>query len=105
VPDAQRLLAAVRRRRFERGEIVFHRTTRPTPWTSSARPVRGAGHDAARRHGDDCGSWPGETFGETALLAAHAKRMATVRAIEPAETFALGESEFARLRTERSRSP
>ena len=41
---------------------------------------------------------PGETFGETALLAARAKRTATVRALEAAETFALGDGEFASLR-------
>lgn len=41
---------------------------------------------------------PGEAFGETALLAARAKRTATVLALEPAETFALGDEEFARLR-------
>jgi CRP/FNR family transcriptional regulator, cyclic AMP receptor protein len=41
---------------------------------------------------------PGDAFGETALLAASAKRTATVSALEPAETLALGEGEFARLR-------
>jgi CRP-like cAMP-binding protein len=41
---------------------------------------------------------PGEAFGETALLAVQARRAATVRAIEPGETVALGDAEFARLR-------
>src|SRR5262249_28609243 len=36
----------------------------------------------------------------TALLAARAKRTATVRALEPAETFALDDASFASLRGE-----
>lgn len=97
--DVQRLLAVARRRTFARGEVVFHRddpadtlhviskgrfavqVTTPLGDTATIA-VRGLG----------------ETFGETALLAAQARRAATVRALEPAETFALGDEEFAHLR-------
>src|SRR5690242_1731404 len=98
--DAQRVLAVARRRRFDRGEIVFHRDD-----PADTLHVISKGRFAVQVTtplGDTATiavRGPGETFGETALLAAHAKRTATVRALEPAETFALGDEEFARLRT------
>jgi CRP/FNR family transcriptional regulator, cyclic AMP receptor protein len=97
--DRRRFLAISRRRRFARGEVVFHRDdpadslhlvvngrfavliTTPLGQTATLA-VRGAG----------------DSFGETALLAARAKRTATVRALEAAETFAVDEVAFAELR-------
>jgi CRP/FNR family cyclic AMP-dependent transcriptional regulator len=97
--DRRRFLAISRRRRFARGEVVFHRDdpadslhlvvngrfavliTTPLGQTATLA-VRGAG----------------DSFGETALLAARAKRTATVRALEAAETFAVDEAAFAELR-------
>jgi CRP/FNR family transcriptional regulator, cyclic AMP receptor protein len=97
--DRRRFLAIARRRRFARGEVVFHRddpadsmhlvvkgrfaVSMMTPLGQTATlAVRGAG----------------DSFGETALLAARAKRTATVRALEAAETFAVDEASFAELR-------
>jgi CRP-like cAMP-binding protein len=97
--DVQRLLAVARRRRFDRGEVVFHRDdpadtlhfiTRGRFAVRVMTPLGDTATIAIRG--------PGDAFGETALLAATAKRTATVSALEPAETFALGEREFARLR-------
>lgn len=97
--DRRRFLAIARRRRFARGEVVFHRddpadsmhlvvkgrfaVLMMTPLGQTATlAVRGAG----------------DSFGEAALLAARAKRIATVRALEASETFAVDESAFAELR-------
>ncbi|HEX6788778.1 MAG TPA: Crp/Fnr family transcriptional regulator [Gaiellaceae bacterium] len=101
VPDADvdRLLAGARRRRFARGEVVFHRDDPADSlhFVSKGRfavrvmtPLGDTATIAVRGAGD--------TFGETALLAARPKRTATVRALEPSETYALGEQEFARVR-------
>jgi CRP/FNR family cyclic AMP-dependent transcriptional regulator len=97
--DARQLLAAATRRRFERGEVVFHRDD-----PADTLHVIGKGRFAVQVMtplGDTATiavRGPGEAFGETALLAARARRTATVRALEPAETFALGDEEFAHLR-------
>jgi CRP/FNR family cyclic AMP-dependent transcriptional regulator len=101
VPDAdvQRLLAVARRRRFARGEVVFHRDDPAdtlhfiTKGRFAVRVMTPLGDTATIAV-----RGPGDAFGETALLAATAKRTATISALEPAETFALGEEEFARLR-------
>ena len=97
--DGRRLLAIAKRRRFARGEIVFHRddpadtlhlvgkgrfaVLMRTPLGQTAMlAVRG----------------PADSFGETALLAARAKRTATVRALEAGETHAVDAQAFAELR-------
>jgi CRP-like cAMP-binding protein len=98
--DVRLLLSVARRRRFERGEVVFHcddpadslhliasgrfavRVMTPlgdTVWIA----VRGAG----------------ENFGEMALIDDAARRSATVSALEAAETFAVYKPEFDRLRS------
>jgi CRP/FNR family transcriptional regulator, cyclic AMP receptor protein len=97
--EARKLLAAAQRRTFRRGEVVFHRDdpadtlhliSKGRFAVQVTTPLGDTATIAVRG--------PGEAFGETALLAARAKRTATVRALEPAETFALGDEEFARLR-------
>ena len=97
--DRRRLLAIARRRRFARGEVVFHRDD---PADSLHLVVKGRfavlmvtplGQTATIAV---CGA--GDSFGETALLAARAKRTATVRALEEAETFAVDDVAFAELR-------
>jgi CRP-like cAMP-binding protein len=101
VPDAkvQRLLAAARRRSFTRGEVVFHRDD---PADSLHLIVKGRFSVRVMTPLGDTATiavrGPGDSFGETALLAVRAKRTATVNALEPAETFALDEQDFARLR-------
>jgi CRP/FNR family cyclic AMP-dependent transcriptional regulator len=97
--DARQLLGAATRRRFERGEVVFHRDD-PADTLHVIRKGRFA-VQVMTPLGDTATiavRGPGEAFGETALLAARARRTATVRALEPAETFALGDHDFVRLR-------
>jgi len=100
--EVQHLLAISRRRRFEKGEVVFHRGD---PADSLHLVV--SGRFAIRLMtpvGDTatlaiCG--PGQSFGEVALVDPDAHRSATVEALERAETRAVLYSEFERLQGER----
>jgi CRP-like cAMP-binding protein len=97
--DVRALLAIARRRVFRRGEVVFHREDPAdslhlvqkgrfavrimTPLGETATvAVRG----------------PGDSFGEMAVVDEDARRAATVAALEDAETFAVYQGEFQRLR-------
>jgi CRP-like cAMP-binding protein len=99
--DVRLLLSVARRRRFQRGEVVFHRDD---PGDSLHLIV--SGHFAIRVMtplGDTV--WiavrgPGENFGEMALVDETARRSATVEALEPAETFAIYRDDFERLRSD-----
>ena len=99
--DVRQLLAIARRRTFRRGEVVFHREDPAdslhlvqkgrfairimTPLGETATiGVRG----------------PGDSFGEMALIEENARRAATVAALEDAETFAVYQAEFQRLRAQ-----
>jgi len=103
VPDEEvrRLVAVARRRTFSRGEVVFHREDPAdslhlvqkgrfavkimTPLGETATiAVRG----------------PGDSFGEMALVEESSRRSATVAALEDAETLAVYQAEFHRLRLE-----
>ena len=97
--EVQLLLSYAHRRRFARGEVVFHqddpgdslhlvtsgrfavRVTTPVGETVTVA-VRG----------------PGQSFGEMALVQADARRSATVAALEQAETFAIYKNDFENLR-------
>jgi CRP/FNR family transcriptional regulator, cyclic AMP receptor protein len=99
--EVQALLSIARRRRFVRGEVVFHE------------------HDPAETlHLIDKGRFvvrvatplgdtailavlgPGDMFGELSLLGdADARRSATVAALEPCETRSVHRLDFDRLRT------
>ncbi len=103
VPEVQttQLLAVARRRRFARGEVVFHRDDPADCLHLIAKgrfairvmtPLGDTATIAVRGVGDN--------FGETALLAARSRRSATVSALEPAETFALLADDVERLRAE-----
>ena len=98
VPESE-LRAAGRRRTFARGEVVFHEGDLGD---SLHRVTRG--HFAARittPRGDVATlavHAPGEVFGLLAVLHPDARRTATVIALEPAETFALPASAFARIK-------
>jgi CRP-like cAMP-binding protein len=99
--DVRRLVSVARRRTFSRGEVVFHRDdpadslhlvqkgrfavriTTPLGETATIA-VRG----------------PGDSFGEMALVQEDARRAATVAALEDAETLAVYQAEFHRLRKE-----
>jgi CRP-like cAMP-binding protein len=101
VPEAetQRLLAVARRRRFVRGEVVFHRDD-PADCLHliargrfAVRVITPSGENATvavRGVGDN--------FGETALLASKPRRSATVSALEPAETVVLDADALEQLR-------
>lgn len=97
--DVRMLLSVARRRRFERGEVVFHRDD---PGDSLHLIVSGR---FAVRVMTPLGDmvWiavrgPGEQFGEMALVEDEARRSATVSALADAETFAVRKLEFDRLR-------
>jgi CRP/FNR family transcriptional regulator, cyclic AMP receptor protein len=88
-----------RRRRFDRGEVVFHRDDpgdslhRIDSGRFAARIVTPVG-DAATvsLHG------PGDVFGVLAVVGAEPRRTATVVALERAETLAIPRSVFLELR-------
>ena len=97
--DVRLLLSVARRRRFERGEVAFHRDD---PGDSLHLIVSGR---FAVRVMTPLGEmvWiavrgPGENFGEMALVDEEARRSATVSALEEAETFAVRKPEFDLLR-------
>src|SRR5262249_28898974 len=99
--EGRQLLQLARRRRFRRGEGVFHRDD---PADSLHLVVKGR---FAVRVMTPLGEQatiavrgPGEGFGEMALVGPAARRSATVEALEEAETFCVYEREFARLRKE-----
>jgi CRP-like cAMP-binding protein len=103
VPDesVQRLLQIARRRRFRRGEVVFHRGD-----PADSLHLVSKGRFAVRVMtplGDQATlavRGPGESFGEMALVGEKTSRAATVEALEEAETFCVYETEFALLRRE-----
>lgn len=98
VPE-QELRRAGRRRRFDRGEVVFHRDDpgdclhRVESGRFAARVVTPLG-DAATvsLHGQ------GDIFGLLAVLSPDGRRTATVVALERAETLAIPRSAFVQLR-------
>src|SRR3954453_10679906 len=86
--DVRRLLSIARRRRFSRGEVVFHEDD---PADTLHLVVKG--RVAARtqtRMGDTAilsVMGPGDCFGEIALVGGPgSRRSATIAALEPAET-------------------
>ena len=98
VPE-QELRRAGRRRRFDRGEVVFHRDD-PADTMHLVR----SGCLAVRVTtplGDVATLQllgPGQSFGELALLRPGHVRTATVQALGPAETYALSQRDVDQLR-------
>jgi CRP/FNR family transcriptional regulator, cyclic AMP receptor protein len=98
VPEAELLLAG-RRRKFSRGEVVFHEGDlgdslhRVTRGRFAARVTTPLGDVATFAV-----HMPGEVFGLLAVIHPDSRRTATVAALEPAETFALPASAFARIK-------
>ncbi len=98
-PELRRLVAIAKRRRFGRGEVVFHRGDPADTLHLIAR-----GRFAARVEttaGDTVTVsvfGPGEAFGELALLDTEQHRSTTVAAAEAGETFAVHRDDFNRLR-------
>lgn len=99
--DRRAVLGSARRRRFARGEIVFHEGDLGDTFHLVA-----AGRLAVRTTttaGDVvvlAVFGPGDGFGEHAILDPKARRTATVVALEPSETLALPGAAFEALRAE-----
>lgn len=93
------MLQIARRRRFSRGEVVFHRDD---PGDSLHLIIKGR---FAIRIMTPLGDTttiairgPGDSFGEMALVSEAARRAATVAALEESETLAVYKDDFARVR-------
>ena len=97
--DVRLLLTVARRRHFYRGEVVFHRDD-----PGDSVNLVSSGHFAVRLMspvGDNITIvllGPGDHFGEMALVSPGASRSATVKALEPSETFAVYQTDFEQLR-------
>src|SRR5438067_658734 len=84
--EVRRLLSVARRRRFSRGEVVFHRDdpadslhlVQKGRFAIRIMTPRGEAATIGVRG-------PGESFGEMALVAEGSQRSATVAALEEAE--------------------
>ncbi|HEY2353990.1 MAG TPA: Crp/Fnr family transcriptional regulator [Gaiellaceae bacterium] len=99
-PDEVReVLQVARRRRFSRGEVVFHRDD---PGDSLHLIVKGRFAIRVMTPRGETATIavraPGESFGEMALVSGTERRSASVAALEEAETFAIYRDEFERLR-------
>jgi CRP/FNR family cyclic AMP-dependent transcriptional regulator len=99
--DVQLVLSVARRRKFDRGEVVFHEHD-----PADTLHLIDKGRFVARV-GTPLGDTailtvmgPGEMFGELSLLGgADERRSATVAALEPGETRSVHRLDFERLRT------
>ena len=98
-PQRRRLTEASRRRRFARGEVLFHEGD----LGDSVHQIR-SGSVAVRVTTSEgelatlAVLGPGDFFGELGLLLSHRTRTATAVALEPTETEALAYSTFDALR-------
>ena len=96
--DVQRVLAVARRRRFDRGEVVFHQDD-----LAESLHLVTAGRFAIMRRtalGEEALlsiRQPGEAFGELALVSEQ-RRSATVSALEAGETLSVLYDDFEHLR-------
>ncbi|MBA2282095.1 MAG: Crp/Fnr family transcriptional regulator [Acidimicrobiia bacterium] len=97
--DRRAVLAVAVRRRYKRGDIIFHADD---PGDSFHLLAKGR---VAIRVGTPAGDVAtltvlgvGQGFGEQALLSVESRRSATAVALEPAETLRLGHADFDELR-------
>ena len=97
--ERQRVLASTRTHRYARGEVLVREGDR-----SDSLHLVASGRLAVQittPEGDNATLnvlGPGDYFGELSLLDGHQARSATVVALEPAETLALGAASFRELR-------
>jgi CRP-like cAMP-binding protein len=97
--DRRKLLSGARRRRFARGEVLFHEGD-----PGEAIHIIAKGHVAIRATTPlgEVSTFtvlgPGEAFGEQAFLVLDARRTATAVALETVETHAVGAEQFHTLR-------
>ena len=98
VPELE-LRNSGRRRKFGRGEIVFHEGD---PGDSLHRVTTGRFAARVTTPLGDVATFavhaPGEVFGLLAVIHPDERRTATVIALQPSETFAIPRSAFVRLR-------
>jgi CRP/FNR family transcriptional regulator, cyclic AMP receptor protein len=96
--EVREVLAAARRRRFSKGEVVFHRHDPADSLHLIAqgrfaiRVMTSLGETATIAV-----RGPGDSFGEMAVVS-RAERAATVAALEDGETFSVHHADFDRLR-------
>jgi CRP/FNR family cyclic AMP-dependent transcriptional regulator len=97
--DRKRIMQATTRRRFARGEVVFHEGD-----VGDALHLIGRGRVAVRASTPmgEIATFavlgPGDIFGEQALVSDGQSRTATVIALEPLETLTVGRATFEELR-------
>ena len=97
--ERHELLRAGRRRRFTKGEVIFHHGD-----PADSLHLLATGRVAVRvltPNGEQAilnVLGPGKVFGELALIDSHAHRTATITAMEPCETIVLRRSQFEKLR-------
>jgi CRP/FNR family transcriptional regulator, cyclic AMP receptor protein len=100
--EVRQVLSIARRRTFSKGEVVFHRDD-----PADSLHLVAKGRFAIRvmtKLGETATlavRGPGDSFGEMALVSEGRRRAATVAALEDAETFAVYQGDFHRLRRER----
>lgn len=99
--EVREVLKLARRRTFHRGEVVIHQNDPAdslhliTKGRFAVRVMTPLGEPAT------LAVWgPGDMFGELALIGEQARRLATVEALEDAETLSVHELDFGRLRQE-----
>ncbi len=99
--EERELRTKMQRRRFERGEVVFHQGD-----PGASLHIIESGWflvQVLTTAGEKVGmtiSGPGDVFGELAMLDGTGKRTATVRALRQATTMSLDSEPFHRLRDE-----
>jgi CRP/FNR family cyclic AMP-dependent transcriptional regulator len=97
--ELRELVAAARRRRFDRGETVFHQGD---PADSLHLIVKGRFAARVITHVGDTVTFaihsPGDAFGELALVEPAGIRSTTVAALEPGETLAISRDAFDAVR-------
>lgn len=97
--ERDEVLRAGRRRRFAKGEVIFHHGD-----PADSLYLLDTGRVAVRVLTPDGEQailnvlGPGKVFGELALIDGHAHRTATITAMEPCEAILLGRGQFERLR-------
>lgn len=99
LPERRGLVAGLRRRSYQRDEVIFHQGD-----PADTLHLIAAGHVSVRvtLPGGEfvvvAILGPGEAFGEGALVGSPRARSATIIALEQCETLSLGRNEFNRLR-------
>ena len=99
--EVRQVLSIARRRTFSKGEVVFHRDD---PADSLHLVAKGKFAIRVMTYLGESVTLavrgPGDSFGEMALVSEGRRRAATVAALEDAETFAVYQADFHRLRRE-----